>query len=106
MTRAAPARVLNATFVVNAARPAFVSYRVQVTINAPADQGTVTLQSDRAAPPTTVISGFTLKSGDAGDILIASVCGFIMPGENVRIVTVANVGAPTFSIQDASEVVL
>jgi hypothetical protein len=100
-----PARVLDADFAPGAAsnRPVLGIYSVRVESGG-AGIGHVELRSDAAAPPVTEIC----RSGGGTavailDTFVSVLVVLALPGQNVRLVTVIDAGAPVFTLQAVTE---
>lgn len=106
MARLAAARVINTTFQINAARPAFAAYRVRILGVGAADIGQIALLSDKASPPTTVIALIRSPILAAGEIFDTMIYALVQPGDNVRLDASNIAGAPTQSIQGQAETVI
>lgn len=121
----APARALDTNYTPHASRAVLCIYTVRINcdVTVPALTGTATttgrieLRSDNAATPTTmrcqarvsnsathtlsVSLGLTL--GNSNDLVLTHM---VPPGHKVRLVTVSEAGAPTFSLVAATEILL
>ncbi len=111
-----PARSLNTTFQPSAARPTLVIYSIRISSSSTitgGQIGRVELRCDAASPPTTVQNRI---AGGSSGTLVAGVniidtaeltLMYLVPeGWNVRLVTINELGTPTFTLTTTAEITL
>lgn len=113
-TALSASRSFNANFTPSSTLVTDVCYSVKIACSISlggACEGTVDLRSDTNATPTTSIGQANMALG--GTLLvglvvsnsqITQVCGRILPGNNVRIVTTTVSGSPTFTLVGSREI--
>ena len=111
-----PARALNTTFMPNALRPTLGIYSVRITSSSTitgGQIGRVELRSDAASPPVTVQA--RVAGGSSGTLLVGlnvidtmeGILVYLIPdGHNVNLTTVNELGAPTYTLTQVTEITL
>jgi hypothetical protein len=111
-----PARSLNTTFQPSATRPVLGIYSVRIVSSSTlvgGQIGRVELRCDAGSPPTTVQD--RIAGGSSGTLLVGlnivdtseAVLFFLIPeGFNVNLTTVNELGTPTFTLTNVTEITL